>query len=368
MRISLKNILKTALIAAPLTFMAVSCGEGDGDGDAAADDGFGTANQNVSMTGTLNFTTATALVADTYKLYCVTFEDTPSSSSVEVVSGEEFTIDVWTGVNFGCFLVNSTSGETLATLTVLDVGTGGLGDGDKTSMQITADIDLGPIPVENGVAAVTLPSTELEKFANGTPSLNPENLHEKTYNVACNNTTAVPTEAKEKCATSFDGSDNIDVYFRLLKATDNGESIYGLGVWQSATAFSTTCGGFDFATAKFNEIEGSGITFEDSVTYGTYPEGCELDDDGSAKANMAVGPLNKSGIGYTFKSDEKWEDSNSGCTVEKTINIEFTGTATKLAGLFNENVFATGEACDESQLSGNSTPGTYSYPVIFTPK
>ena len=76
----IKKTLKALLLTAPLALAPLACGEKSSSDDETTDEGFGTANQNVTMTGTLNLTNA-SLLAATHNLYCVTFEATPSSSN-----------------------------------------------------------------------------------------------------------------------------------------------------------------------------------------------------------------------------------------------------------------------------------------------
>lgn len=123
----------------------------------------------------------------------------------------------------------------------------------------------------------------------------------------------------------------------------------------------------DFSTAEQTSIAAEGIVFDESVSIGDYSSGCALRDDGSPEVRMAVGPFSQVGLGWNFVQNEEWQTSaNANCTIHNSISIDFTGTNSKMAGLFNVTRTYSGSTCVASDYADENI-GNHVFPVTFTP-
>ena len=140
------------------------------------------------------------------------------------------------------------------------------------------------------------------------------------------------------------------MFFRLLKATENGEQVQGLGVWASEAAFNA-CGSIDLLTS-----EAEGVSFSQG-TRGTYPSSsstCVVEEGSGQDAGIpdnryALGQLFPNGAGYSFYNEMEW-DRGTDCTEYEFFSVDFTGGNGVFYGLMQSYVVVDGTGCSDEDL------------------
>jgi hypothetical protein len=323
-----KDLIKTFLLMIPIVIFIGSCGEESAEEVAlpggslpGGSTGSGTASQMITMAGTLVLPSLTLAVSD-YTWYCVTFEATPKATSDQLNASGEFSVDVWTGVNFGCF-VNDANNQPIATV-VIEGDSTDLGKSTTAGIALSSSVNLGSLAISDAGTVVIPAATIASAQTSASSQINVDDLHAKGYTLSCS--ASGNAKADEDCASLV--SESPTVFFRVLKATEDGASIEGVGIWASEADF-TACGSIDFAT---NEI--SGVTFSQGDA-GTYSDsGCSKRSDGTPQQRYTIGKITASGLGYSFHDEDSFEKAGD-CTQHEVVSIDFSGTATTMFGLFN---------------------------------
>lgn len=233
-------------------------------------------------------TTAAISLTD-LKLYCVTFEDPPAAGTGDVAADGSFSVSIAAaGTPFGCFVIEKSTGNQVATL-VLRRSTTSLAGTDTTdTTQITTDdseIDLGKVTLnlDEGVAIADAASVKGKTSSEVDNPFDPTG----TWKFAC--VEPPPDSGYESCEGPGPGPDpgpgpggpgpgpiqeRITVrqaqqgpgeygYLHRISGTDaDGNKRYGLGLWDSKAAF-LNCGGIEgVATTQGGTTTSSGITLD----------------------------------------------------------------------------------------------------------
>ncbi len=168
-----------------------------------------------------------------YKLYCVTFEDSPhaASGTADNTGAFSLTIDA-AGVPFGCFVLDS-SGKHVADLIFAQ----GLTPGAPTSGTIilTDSADIGTITVDldKGIAVVDISSVSRQKID---APFDPTG----TWKLTC-------TSPADDPVYTCPPPDEMPEYIfldRISGTLPDNSKIYGLGVWASEGHYNK-CGGVE---------------------------------------------------------------------------------------------------------------------------
>lgn len=357
-----KTLLRSSALLLPLIFLGSGCSEDDDKKDAADDpvlpggaSGAGTSVQNITLSGSLSTGSALALAATDYTLYCVTFEATPKSASDQLDANGAFSLDVWSGVNFGCF-VNDASNMPVATLKIVGDDTD-LGQESSGAFALGSSLSLGDVALdlEKGVVEIAKSVVDASKAADDTQIVL-DDIHNQAYTMACSS--SGNSEIDAQCAQFIEESPR--VFLRVLKATEDGEEVTGMGVWASEDAF-TNCGSYDFGTG---EIEGVSFSQGDDGDYSA-ESACDLRDDeedSRPDKRYAIGKMTPSGLGYSFSDGDEYEVSQS-CQEYFSVKIEFSGTSALMYGSFVMSETYS-EGCTEQERGDRS--GVKSFVVSFT--
>ena len=354
---SIKALIASSVIS--LGLFAAGCGVEEEESDKDATDslaggtyGTGTRTEGITLSGTLSGLSLNLAVTD-YKMYCVTFESTPEAALGPLDSSGAFSVDVWTGVNFGCFL-NNANNIPVATMVFEDDGEG-FGSESSSGVALGQSVDLGAISVANGT--ISVPKERIESAqAAASSQIDVDDLHEQGYTMSC--TTSGIDEVDSNCDQFV--ADSPSVYFRVLKATENGEAVQGVGVWADEASF-TACGSIDF---EASEVPGVDFSQGTAGTFPTGDTGCELRDESDSskgpRNRYALAKLTPTGLGYSMQGYDEWTDGD--CTRSEHFSVDFTGTATNMSGLFSFTSASSG-TCSEEQ---SSEDGTRLFTVNFT--
>lgn len=375
MLIQKKKLFKTLFLTLPLA-LVLSCGEeksDDEDSDATSNDdtatlpggtsGTGTASQDITLSGTLNLASSLSLAPEDYILYCVTFEAAPKASTASVDSTGAFAVDVWSGVNFGCFVNNATTNLPVAQLEIIGDETP-MGRESSTALALSQSVSLGNITLDEEKGVVEVAESVIESSKSTASSqIDLDEIHNQGYVMSC--TPSGNADIDAACADLIDGGNSNTVFLRTLKATENGVEVTGMGVWANEASF-TACGSFDFGT---NEIEG--VTFSQGDA-GEFTEGadCALrqayfgSTDSIPENRYAIGKMTPSGLGYSFISHDEYSHENSTCVQYESVKIEFSGTSALMYGLFT---MSTGYSSDcTAEETDADRAGVRSFTVTFT--
>jgi|GEM_PF-5971767 len=197
----------------------------------------------VTLTGTMTQATATLLppaqlvryravstapiALSDLRLYCVTFADPPESGSSEVGADGAFRLTLAAaGVPFGCFVVDETTGEQVATLVLRGR------DGDSTQIQTAAGtLSLGTVSLDLGTGEAVVDASGLgEATVCDAGVTNPVDFTGQ-WHFAC---TPGPPGSGYGCPMSPPSQ----VYLHRIPGTAaDGTPRYWLGVWNDVEAF-----------------------------------------------------------------------------------------------------------------------------------
>jgi hypothetical protein len=198
------------------------------------------------------------------KIFCVTFEEPPAAGSSNVSADGSFSVTIAAlGVPFGCFVIDSTSGEQVATLVLRRNTTSLSGSGSTDTTQITSDdggIDLGGVTLnlDEGIAVADAGNVD------GATDDDIDNPFDPTgtWNFGCVEPPA--NSGYASCADMDEGPEDGEVMFlHRISGTDaSGSKRHGLGIWQSQAAF-LNCGGIEgVATTPGGTATSVGITLD----------------------------------------------------------------------------------------------------------
>ena len=269
-------------------------------------------------------------------LYCISFEALPRAGTSDFGSDGAFSVTMPVNVNFGCFVNSRTDGAIVATFVVDGGDTAGLGSSSTTSLALSGNVALGTLDLgTDGKVKIPTAKIAAAQYAPTAAGIDLDAVHGKEYTMSC---VDLGNSAKfAKCKEQImDGQDSSTVYLRILKATESGKAVLGMGVWKDLAAFQG-CGSVDFATGTM------GDTVFSQGTIGTFVNDDSLcakrDPSGLATLNnlqdyYAVSKLSKNGAGYSFRSEDQSEEQNSSCKETHTTAIEFAGNAAEMYGAF----------------------------------
>jgi hypothetical protein len=362
-----------------------SCG-GDSDSPASS------SSSSITISGAFNLSKSTNIginsVADNI-VFCMAFDVSNPASGTSEIDDSDGSFAV-TGLPadtaLGCFLRNSNNTQTLATFEFVDSEGTGYGDATSTSASITTSVSLGDLSYTEGQDISVDRSVLAGKTTAASSSFNIASYHDTSWTMSCpTDGDAVRLAACECFITdgcedeklielknkALQSESNNTVYFRILEATKDSDTVYGIGIWANKTAF-TECGGIDMSTETKSDIQSEGYTFSDDVlsdtdfTTGTScPEYEWADEDESKEDKLenyyAMQPLNIEGDSATMLDETSYDytgDSEEACSGEDNLSVTFSPISeTQLSGAFSIEM---SDSCD-SDMNAEA-----SFDVVFT--
>ncbi len=370
-----------------LALSTVGCSKKDASDDKTTDTTDGTATgggaggatkaTTVTISGTLGVGAAlTAATLSDLKLFCITFEDTPRSGTSEFGDGGAFAVTLPANVNFGCFVNDKATNQTVASF-VIAPAADGFGGG-ATSMSLGASVNLGALILGTDGTVVIPHDVVASSASTAAVGINVDDMHNAEYDMECQDTGNADDLAKCQDDIMDGGKKAATVFFRILKGSEGDHSVIGLGVWESRVAFKA-CGGFDMSTGDIQHLTNDGIVLN-QVDVGTFvanevacPTGhgadAEVGSVKSLKANYALSELVPNGAGYSFRDGDGGGDKKEGaslddqqvpggmngdgqyCRHDHSTAIEFTGTADVMFGSFTSSENVSGCNSEDSGAS-----------------
>ncbi len=323
--------------------------EEETDGGNGGGGGGGGSDETLTLSGQLSVGASLSLapaLADLV-LYCVSFEATPRSGSSDFGADGAFSVIMPVNVNFGCFVNNRADSSVVGTF-VVEGGGEGFAASNTSSMALSGNLDLGAITLgEDGKVRIPVANLASAQYvaAEGEGIVLDE-LHNAEYDMTCMGDEAAVAKCQDQL---MENNDTTTVFFRVLKATEDGAAVEGLGVWASQASFAA-CGSKDFATGEFGDSEGEPVFSQADI--GDFDPSCEKRDPAgeltsrNLREYFAVSKVTRIGGGYGFRSEDK-EMHGVDCEVEHTTSIEFSGTSAEMYGAFvNEEVRRNCEGVD----------------------
>lgn len=294
----------------------------------------------VTISGKLSLaTTSLNLLAGItdYKLYCVTFEETPRAATSDFSDEGAFSVKIPSQVQIGCFVNDKTTNKTQFTFQFETGGESKMGGASSTNgAAFKGDLDLGDLTV-NANGNIVIPAAKIADKKATIAGLNLDDLHEKSFTMTC-----VPSgnaEMDERCTEDLmDGGTSTTVYFRVLKAKEGGADVMGLAAWRSKEAFEG-CGSIDLTQAEADAMEG--VEFTNAQIGAAYADdaACVLRDEGNERTRYTLkdyyimAKASSTGVGYAVNETTR-EDHGGGCDVTHSTAIEFSGSASLMTGAF----------------------------------
>jgi hypothetical protein len=290
---------------------------------------------------------AAQAAASDYSISCMTLTSPAATYSAVIQADGVFKLKIPAGISVGCFILNSASQSPVASL-YIEAEQKTMGTSLSSSMNLSKDVNLGELNIDFENREIRIPKARVNDAS--TPAkpngLQLSDLHEQTYILKCVKTGNAVLDATCKQKLEDDNANNT-VFFRVLKAVQDGKDIQGLGVWESKKAFND-CGAIDLSARDAQgAAENDNITFPytDKVTVGG---DFTLDDilcpvrnqHGATDTWMnvrkyyALGGVDVSADGYTLhtENEENWGDN---CTVKRQTIVHFSGkNPNKLNGQF----------------------------------
>lgn len=289
---------------------------------------------------------AAASVTD-YSINCVTLTSPAQAFSSALNSEGKFSLKVPANVSVGCFVVDTASQSPVASIYV-EAEQKIMGSNLSSSMNLAKSADLGILDLDLEKREVRVPKARIAESENknSKKSFELEEMNDKTYVLKCVPTGNQAIDANCQKQLEEDNANNT-VYFRVLKAMQNGADIRGLGVWESSKAYQD-CGSIDLSAADVaGAAQNDGITFPyaDKVNLGgsftidnvlcplRNPQGSQ-DSWQNIRKYYALGGIEAEADGYTLHTENESYWGN-GCTIKHKTIVHFTGkTADKLNGQF----------------------------------
>ncbi len=278
--------MKKLLCLTMVLSLALSCG-----GDSSSGDG---TTSLVSVSGTMGTAKAngekgiSAIDLTALKMYCVAFNASASSGSSDFAADGSFSLNMPANVIFGCFVVQKADSAIVATIKVKDNVNTGMSNEDSNSMSLGSSVNFGSITLTEGSSVVEVDKSIIDTAAstNTTAALSVSDIHGTAWTLTC------VDSSDTDCANFV--SQSPQVYLRVVSATKNAQTIYGLGVWASQSAF-TTCGSVDMTSTEADDIMnsegGSGVFSWVQNTQGPYDQAtsttsaCPLRDVGDTASS-----------------------------------------------------------------------------------
>ena len=369
-------------------------GSGGSSGTGSGSGGNGSSDETLTISGSIDisssatqgFQALSAEMIETYSIYCVAFNADADSCTDELDSEGNFSCSgIPVDTPFGCFIRN---GDTpVATFEFTD-DTSGFGDEGSTSVALNGNVNLGELTYTEGSDTIEISRSVLEdNFSEATALLEADDLHNTTWSLEC---------VSGDCGEDETGEDGMppSVFFRIVKASvtyadGNSESMTGLGVWASQTAFEN-CGEIDITDALITGItqeeeqsqnvsnfEFTQVSSGESWTSGEscpresdedYGEGetdegyvyakSEDDEEEESPDDLEnywqLDKLTISGNSFTLYEHEEYEIYQD-CSISSSTTITFSPTSTtEMYGNF-QNTMMFSEGCEsEDNYENNS--------------
>ena len=303
-----------------------------------------------------------------YKVYCLTFSNPPYAAESVIDAGGSFAVSLPANTAFGCFVNNINTNAPVATL-VLDGDSAGFGGGSTGTLALGASVHLSGLDLDLDSGVVAVPRATLAPHLTAPSSnLDPTTLHGGAYQMSCVSTGNAQMDAN---CQDFISNDGDQVYFRTMIASKNAGTVYGLGVWASATAFAN-CGSIDMLNSEQTSIE-----VEDGITFTQVVAGSAFNSDlnacpsreGGAISSMddvenyyAAGPLNQDGDAYTLFVEDSHEVANNCWRHDRTM-VTFRANGANMIGRFNNSEYFEEQA---QGACGSNQSGQGDFLVNFT--
>lgn len=334
--------MKQIMFVFLLCILAVSCGLSEDSSVATSQTitvsgSLGIASKKLAINSVDSVDAISAVDLTTLEMYCVAFNAAATSASSTFGIGGAFSVaGLPANTPFGCFVVNKTSKNIVATIKILDTGTG-MSDQSSSSMSLGSSVSMGTITLVEGSSVIEVPKATIaaaQSTAAATLSVN--DIHGTSWDLSC-----VGTDAA--CADFV--ADSPEVFFRILKATKSSQAIYGIGIWSSLSMF-TTCGSIDMDTDGGTDIvsrEGGDFTWVQN-TQGAFTNAtttnsaCPLRESGTADVDnienyYAMDKLVVQGNMFTMNQED--EDSTTNCYFYFKTSVTFSpSSATVMYGSF----------------------------------
>ncbi len=201
-------------------------------------------------------------------LYCVTFADPPASASAEIGADGAFSLTIAAvGVPFGCFIIDETTGEQVATVVFRG------SDGDSTQIQANAGtLSLGTVSLDlaTGEAVVDASGFGAATVCEAGVT-NPVDFTGQ-WRFAC---TPGPAGSGYGCPPPGAGGGPTQLYLHRVPGTAaDGTPRYWLGIWENVDAFrlcgqveglATTAGGTTTAAGETLGVPDGPFSFADAA-------------------------------------------------------------------------------------------------------
>lgn len=313
---------------------------------------------------------ASQAAASDYAISCMTLSSPAQTYSASIMSDGKFSLRLPAGTGVGCFVINVADQVPVASL-YIEAEQKTMGTSLSSSLNLSKDVDLGELNIDFENKEIRIPKSRVDEASTPVKAnkLKLEDLHDQTYKLKCVKTGNEVLDAECVRQLEADNANNT-VYFRTLKAVQDGHDIDGMGVWESKTAFNA-CGGIDLSWEDAaGAAENDNITFPyaDKIIVGGdfTPDSvsCPLRNPNghqnswmNIRKYFALGGVEKSADGYTLHTESEQHNEN-GCTVKHNTIVHFSGkSADKLTGqLYSTNVKYEHQigACEGWQIDGNN--------------
>lgn len=312
-----------------------------------------------------------ALDLSQYYLYCVTFTQPVYVAAGAISPSGYFSVQMPLNTAFGCF-INDLNNVPVASVVVREASTDYTAE-TTSAVSLQSSVNLGSLTLDLESGLVEVPRDRVASAQSQTASsLNIESIHDKAWTMSCVNTSNSTMD--QQCA-DFLNDGGPTVYTRIMLANENGQRLYGFGVWRSEQDFNN-CGGIDLTNAEVNSLANEGVTFDQGgIAAGTAfvnDQNLCLTRDGQAPQSYedpryyyAAGPLHDAGDAYTLHTEDNFQVAN-GCQQHHWSTVTFrSGGGSEMLGNFTGAEYYVESipgACGQAQSNNES------FVVRFTPQ
>lgn len=297
-----------------------------------------------------------------YTFYCVAFNASADSCSDQLDTEGNFSCaGLPSDTPFGCFVKDATS--IVATLEFTDTTSTGFENETASSASVKESVSLGAVVLNTATGKATVSKSVLDgKTSTGSSDLTPLDFQGTSWTLSC---VDGDDSAMNTVCSQF-VTESPTVYFRILAATKGSTTMYGLGVWENASAYAG-CGSIDMTTDMKEAIES-----EDSITFTTINHDTAFTNDHGGSGTCptwdnsapteyndinnyyALEKLIDNGGSYTMYQED--EDSYSGCTYTHTLSVTFNPSSdTVMYGAFDIVEKESGSSCPSEEFSAKFT-------------
>lgn len=322
-----------------------------------------------------------------YKMYCITFTSSPTSATSEFGGDGSFSLSLPSNTTFGCF-VNSKS-TNLPVATIVNAGSGsGMSSTKSTSISLSSSVDVGSLTLDLTNKKIEIPESALSSAKSATSSgitLSEIDNYQWTMTCVSTGNTELDNACKQQIMNGS-ATGSAPVYLRILSGTQGGNTVYGISVWESYSAFNS-CGGIELNSATKTNIESNGFTFASTGDYAPISStsfsgwsdttNCPLrsangqqeynsltastqDAHKNLQKNYCLAPMVASGNGYTFNCDDSGSYTNCSWMHRTSVTFVPGSSASEMYGNFVSSETRTGSGC------GSTTSKASSFTIKFT--